>query len=552
MIHTQRTFLFQSRSEKSGPVFLAHLGLSWPGNGVVECPLMTKKTFRVSAGRFQTASKTLFAVLFFILSSCGSQPTLDEPPAAESQNTESTVVQPAPSLPLPTQTPMASPTATPASQQLSETAAPPIFGLETNKISLFEGYELIQELDIHWLRKNGVLWSRVEPEEGARRWEALESLELELELASLSGHEVILIVRGTPPWAQAVAGSFCGPILPEKLAAFGAFLFDLVSRYSQPPYNVHYWELWNEPDIEPSLQPPNSVFGCWGDEGDPYYGGEYYAEMLKAVYPQIKAADPQARVLVGGLLLDCDPRNPPETPPASGQYKDCSPSRFLEGVLLNGGGDSFDGVSFHAYDYYLGAAGQYGNPNWRYALNTTGPVTTIKADYIRELLSQYGVTGKFLMNTENALICGRDGNEPVCQTDDFHYTKANYLVRSFAASFASGLDANIWFNLGGWRASGLVNPNNLEPLLAYKAYDFLTHELHGAQYQGKITDFPGIEGVKFVRDGVQIWLLWSADGNTQTIQLPASPTLIYDTYGGQLPITSELSVTQAPIYTEWE
>ena len=38
---------------------------------------------------------------------------------------------------------------------------------------------------------------------------------------------------------------------------------------------------------------------------DPYYGGGYYAEMLKIVYPQIKAADPEAQILIGGLLLFC-------------------------------------------------------------------------------------------------------------------------------------------------------------------------------------------------------------------------------------------------------
>jgi hypothetical protein len=39
------------------------------------------------------------------------------------------------------------------------------------------------------------------------------------------------------------------------------------------------------------------------------FGGEYYGNMLKIVYPAIKSADPQAQVLVGGLLLDCDPVN---------------------------------------------------------------------------------------------------------------------------------------------------------------------------------------------------------------------------------------------------
>ena len=36
-----------------------------------------------------------------------------------------------------------------------------------------------------------------------------------------------------------------------------------------------------------------------------YYGGGYYGEMLKAVYPQIKAVNLQSQVH-GWILLDCD------------------------------------------------------------------------------------------------------------------------------------------------------------------------------------------------------------------------------------------------------
>ena len=46
------------------------------------------------------------------------------------------------------------------------------------------------------------------------------------------------------------------------------------------------------------------MFGCWDDPEDAYYGGEYYAEMLKVVYPVIKEADPEAKVLFGGLLYE--------------------------------------------------------------------------------------------------------------------------------------------------------------------------------------------------------------------------------------------------------
>src|SRR5690606_32739206 len=117
----------------------------------------------------------------------------------------------------------------------------------------------------------------------------------------------IIVISHTPTWAQQVPGASCGPIKPTALADFAKFMGEMASRYSKPPYNVHYWEIGNEPDVAPEQVPNDSVFGCWGNMSDPYYGGAYYAEMLKVVYPAIKKADPLAQVVFGGLLLDCDP-----------------------------------------------------------------------------------------------------------------------------------------------------------------------------------------------------------------------------------------------------
>lgn len=76
---------------------------------------------------------------------------------------------------------------------------------------------------------------------------------------------------------------------------------------------------------------------------DEYYGGVDYAEMLKVAYPSIKQADPNAQVMVGGLLLDCNPN--------TGCPNERS-TNFLAGVLQN------DGGSYHASDYYFGAVWQ--------------------------------------------------------------------------------------------------------------------------------------------------------------------------------------------------
>jgi hypothetical protein len=224
------------------------------------------------------------------------------------------------------------------------------FGTEMEQADRLRGFGLVNQTNSSWIRQNALVWSFVEPTKGARNWDTMADLDEAIIEATKKNIGTVMIVRNTPTWAQSLPGIYCGPIKPEELQAFGQFMYDAVSRYSKPPYNVKVWEVWNEPDVPPTPGAENRVWGCWGDLNDPYYGGGYFAEMLKAVYPQMKAADPEAQVFIGGLLLDCDPR--PQSNYCAYYNKDERPPKFLEGILLNGGANYFDGVAFHGYDYF--------------------------------------------------------------------------------------------------------------------------------------------------------------------------------------------------------
>ena len=468
-----------------------------------------------------------------------SDPTLVPPPA---QETLFPTPDPSPTEPpaLPTNTPGPSPTPLAAS----------IFGLEVNPVSDKGGLALVQETDTSWVRGISISWQEIEPVPGARNWEALASTETEILNAVENGLTPILLVLRAPVWARLDSNFACGPIHPDELGAFADFLQDLVQRYSQPPYQVRFWEIWNEPDVGLGHSPGAAGFGCWGDPEDQYYGGGRYAGMLKAVYPAVKAADPAAQVLLGGLLLDCDPEDPPESPPGSGTLKDCSSGKFLRGVLENGGGAFFDAVSFHAYDYYYFEAGQYGNPNWHSSWDESGPVLVAKTRYLQKLLQEYGVGDKPLLNTELGLLCGSTGKEDTCQTETFNNTKAYYLAQAYALAMVEGLDANLWYSLRGWRGTGFVRVN-LEPLPVYDAYQFSTRQLAGAAFAEEISLYPGVKGLQFIRDGKELWLLWSLDGQNHEILLPNRPEAVYDVFGEALESARNLTVTVSPVYIIW-
>lgn len=417
----------------------------------------------------------------------------------------------------------------------------PIPGIELNQMDA-ASLDLVAKAGASWIRRNSLLWSAVEPNEGERNWDALAKLEQELQDASQRGLQVVLVVSSTPKWAQKVPGSFCGPVSEDKLLSFARFMNDVVNRYSVAPYNIKYWEIWNEPDIAPNIVAPDSVFGCWGDDTDAYYGGGYYAEMLKQVYPQVKAANPKAQVLVGGLLLDCDPVNPPVG-------EQCIPAGYLEGILRSGGGDFFDGVSYHAYDFYTGPF-EYGNHNWNSNWDSSGPVVIAKARFLRSVLAAYRHPEKYLLNTEAGILCGRDESEPQCQGEEFAMTKAYYAAQVNVASLAESLRANIWYSLTGWRGTALVDAQG-KPNSAYTAFQFSTTQLKEAAFVRTISDYPGVRGYELQRNGKKVYFLWSLDKKPQPVLFDKVPEAIFDVFGQ--PIQPELSVnvTQSPIYVNW-
>jgi hypothetical protein len=442
--------------------------------------------------------------------------------------------------PQPTSTPSPMPTLTP-----TPTLTPPpndsVFGIEMYNIMV--GGNEVAQAGTTWVRRNGLIWSDIEPTEGVLDWSAAAGLEAELVAASRLGLKIILVVRSTPAWAQMYPpDNRCGPIREDKMEAFGRFVGEAVARYSVPPYNIKYWEIWNEPDSGGVDLDPPRPYGCWGNSYDPYYNGRLFAKAMIAAYPQVKAADPESQVLLGGLLMNCDPD----------KGTNCKQSKFLEGVLIAGGGPYFDGVSYHTYDYYLGSLGRYGTSGWNSAWNTTGPLLITKGRFIKEVLAARGVTGKFLVDTELGLLCSN------CRNDaNYETTKAYYIAQAYAASMAEGLLATTWYSLQGWLGTELVDAQ-MNPKPAFVAFRVSRDKIGGAEYVGKLTSadvggVTGITGYKFEHpgDGKRVWLMWSLGGSTRTARFTDMPTAITDPLGEGVTPATTLQVGIKPVFVEW-
>ncbi len=420
-------------------------------------------------------------------------------------------------------------------------APPNVFGAEVLKITTNGGVNAMSQAGSDWLRFNGVDWSLVEPSKGTYDWSTVDTLKTQLAAVQDKQIHIILVVRGTPAWAQEFQGSSCGPIKATEFSAFADFMRILVGKLSIPPYNIKYWEIGNEPDVQVN-NTLGDLYGCWGRPQTTNYGGEQYGNMLKAIYPAIKAEDPNSKVLVGGLLLDCDPNNPPVG-------IDCSASRFLIGVLANGNGAYLDGVSYHAYDYYQ-SPGLITNPNW-HADITTGPSSIARDQYIKSVLANAGYPDKLLLNTETSLVCVDDPNNPYKCKDGYENTKAAYVAVDYVSAIVNKINVRIWYTVfGEWRYSGLMYDVNT-PRPAYYAYKTASTELAFATYVRQLTQFPGVKGYEFTRGSRTVWFLWANSLNTYPVSFSRAPANAYDTLGQPLTPNTNMTVDYNPKYFEW-
>ncbi|GAB4428588.1 MAG: hypothetical protein OHK0015_11620 [Chloroflexi bacterium OHK40] len=375
-----------------------------------------------------------------------------------------------------------------------------IFGLELTRIEPSRGLDGVVALAPGWVRRGALSWSEVEPTPGTLRWDtpAIQALDAELMTATRLGLRVVLVIHGSPAWAVAPYRANCAPIAPEHFQAFASFVQQAVARYSAPPYNVRYWEIGNEPDA--FVFDADAPFGCWGQKGETFYGGEAFGELLKVVYPAVKRANPSAQVIHGGLLLD----RPYD--PVTGEGQE---ARFIEGVLEAGAGDSFDILAYHSYSYYNG--------------NPDGTLSTQdwKPGYLRGILARYGLE-KPLFNTESALLC----LEP---SDACAQAQADAMGRLYVRALRDGIMGYIWYvyDSDSFRSTALVEPD--QPTVrrpAFYAFAQARAALDDHRYHAAISGLPdGVEAHQLIAGSRTTIVLWANQATKVRLELGTAQEL---------------------------
>lgn len=363
------------------------------------------------------------------------------------------------------------------------------------------------------LQASGACWARTRIEWAAIQPEPPPALYVwgpyhddGLAQLAATGVQIIATVDSSPYWA---AEDACGPLRGDRLDEFAQFLSDMVYRYQQPPWNIHHWELFNEPDGT-WISLGEQGIGCWGHDG------ARYAQMLQVANAAIKSADPGATVLMGGVAQDWFV-----------EYGGPFSRYFTDIVLTNGGADYLDVTNFHYFrDWHT--EWERWDPNSEDRQNGWLPAPTCGDLFDGQGLS-YDVRGPDILakatHFRNRLSTCFGVEKPVWVTELAEHgyegdpqslaNQALYVIQGHVRGLAAGVANITWFSLLSPAEDpfdqGLLFKGDLSPKPAYFAYQTLTKELAGYSYS-RTLDQPGREAYLFEGLGLpEKTVAWSTD-----------------------------------------
>lgn len=227
---------------------------------------------------------------------------------------------------------------------------------------LDEYFQQLKDLGVSWVRWD-VDWEVIQPY-GLENyhWEGADRVAA---TAKKYGVHSLGIITFAPQWTQTKicpAGKHCPPADP---AIFARFAGEVAARYRG---TIDTWEIWNEPNY----------YIFWYPQPD----AREYAELLQASYAAIKASNPSARVLSGGLASAEDEEGTA-----------LSPLTFLSTLYDAGAQNSFDILALHPYTYP--------GPSYSWQRITS----------VRNLMTENGDGAKPIWITEYGAPTGGSGRE---------------------------------------------------------------------------------------------------------------------------------------------
>ncbi|MSP12263.1 MAG: hypothetical protein EXR62_04810 [Chloroflexi bacterium] len=378
-----------------------------------------------------------------------------------------------------------------------------------------------------------------------------------------AGLTPILTIQVIPAWAARTApSSSCGPIDIDQLQNFASVMAAAAQRYDHDGVNdgpttipIRFFEFFNESDNANQSNP--GMGGCWGQ-----YGSRY-ADMLKAVYPAVKAVSPNTQIVFSSMAYDLF-YNPPPGYIAGGCGSNLGgPTtacpfnyNFMTDALsrLKADPDAianhfyFDYMGFHHYDF----SRPYWNGQKPLDQSMLGKIKKMR-DRMTSIDSNLGT--KPFASTEFGL---RIGNPPTEEAQKRH------AIQGLVQSMAARLPFNLWYTLRdrpGELLYGLFRSGSdySSPRPTYYALKLAAAQLDGWTFDAQIiASDVNIQAFAFTKAGQpgRKIVAWWDDGARKVEQSQSSAatlrvnTTLLGSWTGKVKITYHANNTLNTITTE--
>ncbi len=208
-------------------------------------------------------------------------------------------------------------------------------------------------------------WAYVEGEKDHYNWYQSDRI---IENADQQGLEVIARLGLVPGWARPEIPELTtlNHISDEAVTDFAEYAADFSRRYTGKVKKII---IWNE---------PNLAFE-WGYQD---FSAARYSEMLRIMYPIIKAANQEIEVLAGALAPTLEPEGSPHG---------LNDVLYLRQMLEAGAANYFDALAMHTYGFGEppGSPPEPGKLNFR------------RAEYLYDLMVEFNAQDKPIYITES-------------------------------------------------------------------------------------------------------------------------------------------------------
>jgi hypothetical protein len=342
----------------------------------------------------------------------------------------------------------------------------------------------LAELGVGWVRIP-VNWSQIESQPGRFHWDKVEQA-LQAQRRSRPERNVMVTVRAIREGERPTPGKrnqVVAATLPRDLEAYHDFLYEFAKRGRGV---VDCWQIENEQDSA----------HWWNGSA------QEYLQLLQVAHRAIRAADPGAKIALGGFTseiltiaaLDAKGESREEIARQLGRRGKIEPEQIAAAranvakveAILAGAKDLVDVVDVHLYNDYQSIPAR---------------VAWVKG---RMQASGY----------DKPIWATEIGGPDILVTPYSEQAQAEELVKRMTLTLASGVEKAFWlgltemetqgerFNhLGLVKRSGEVKP-------AFQAYRAMIRALNGIDYESSIP-ISGGSGFRFGRGEKVAWVLWA-------------------------------------------